>query len=288
MAAAFVEHRPEVVFHLAAQAIVSTSYSAPVDTFTVNVIGTAQLLESCRTAPEPPRAVVVVTSDKCYENREWHWGYREEDPVGGKDPYSASKGAAELVTASYRRSFFGPEGPTYVASARAGNVLGGGDWGTSPLVPDIARAVAAGEPVRIRNAGATRPWQHVLNPLSGYLLLAERLLHDPLAARGWNFGPPDEDARTVQWVVDHLADAWGDALEWDGDPRAHPPETTFLEVDSSDARALLGWRPTWELEHGLAETAAWYRDVAADPARARAATLAQIDAFSADLLGALR
>ncbi len=282
-AAAVAEHRPEVVLHLAAQPIVHTSFAAPVDTFAVNTMGTAHVLESCRTAPEPPRAVVVVTSDKCYENREWHWAYRENESMGGKDPYSASKGAAELVTASYRRSFFGGEAPTQVASARAGNVFGGGDWGACRLVPDVARAAAAGEPVQIRNPGATRPWQHVLNPLSGYLMLAERLLTDTVAARGWNFGPPEDDVRTVQWVVDHLANAWGEAFSWQRDTRRHPPEAGSLKVDSSDARALLGWRPTWDLEYGLAQTATWYRDVAADPSQARSLTLDQIEAFAADL-----
>ncbi len=281
--AAVAEHRPEVVLHLAAQSIVQTSYTAPVDTFAVNTMGTAHVLESCRTAPEPPCAVVVVTSDKCYENRGWHWAYREDEPMGGKDPYSASKGAAELVTASYRRSFFGPEAATQVAPARAGNVFGGGDWGACRLVPDIARAVAAGEPVSIRNPAATRPWQHVLNPLSGYLVLAERLLADPVAARGWNFGPSEDDVRPVQWVVEHLADAWGKTFSWHRDAHAHPPEAGLLKVDSSDARALLSWRPTWDLKYGLEQTARWYRDVAADPSRARALTLDQIDTFSADL-----
>jgi len=262
---------------------VQTSYTVPVATFAVNVMGTVHLLEACRATPDPPRAVVVVTSDKCYANRDWHWAYRENEPMGGNDPYSASKAAAELVAAAYRRSFFEPDGFTQIASARAGNVFGGGDRGASRLVPDIVRAIVAGEPVQIRNRSATRPWQHVLNPLSGYLVLAERLLTDPAVARAWNFVPREEDARTVQWVADHLADAWGEDFHWDRDLRTHPPEAAFLKVDSSDARALLGWRPTWGVEEGLAGTASWYRDVVADPTRARALPFDQVDAFSADL-----
>jgi len=195
--------RPEVVLHLAAQPLVRLSLREPRTTFEVNVMGTVNVLDAVRLVPGV-RAVVNVTSDKCYENRDWEWAYREDEPMGGHDPYSSSKAASELVTSAYRRSFFGdPDGPR-VASARAGNVIGGGDWGVDRLLPDVMRAALAGEAVEIRNPGATRPWQHVLNPLSGYLLLAERLFDDPGAATGWNFGPSEADARPVGWIVERL------------------------------------------------------------------------------------
>jgi CDP-glucose 4,6-dehydratase len=279
--AALDAHRPEVVVHLAAQPLVRASHADPVGTLATNVMGTAHVLEAVRLSAAPPRAVVVVTSDKCYENREWEWPYREDEPMGGKDPYSASKGAAELVVAAYRRTFFATPDLPRVATARAGNVLGGGDWGADRLVPDLVRAAAAGTPARIRNPTAIRPWQHVLNPLSGYLALAERLLEDPAAATAWNFGPADAEARSVGWVVERLVAAWDGEPAIETDPGPHPPEAGTLRVDSSRARTRLGWTPAWGLEEGLARTAAWYRAVGEDPGAARELTLAQLSEFAA-------
>lgn len=243
---------PEVVFHLAAQPMVRRSYLEPAETYATNVMGTVHVLDAIRRAGSV-RAAVVVTTDKVYDNREWPWGYREDEPLGGHDPYSSSKGAAELVTAAYRSSFFGADGACAVASARAGNVIGGGDWGEDRLVPDIFRAVAAGAPVRIRNPHAIRPWQHVLNPLSGYLVLAERIADDRAFAKAYNFGPSDDDVRPVGWLVEQLAVA----SEIDDGP--HPHEAHWLKLDSSLARTTLGWAPSWDLAEGLRATADWYR-----------------------------
>lgn len=247
--------RPEVVFHLAAQPMVRRSYAEPAETYATNVMGTVHVLDAIRRAGDAaPRVCVVVTSDKCYENREWPWGYREDEPLGGHDPYSSSKGAAELVTAAYRSSFFSADGAPALASARAGNVIGGGDWGEDRLVPDIYRAVAAGEPVRIRNPHAIRPWQHVLNPLSGYLRLAERAWADPRAfGRAYNFGPSDDDVRPVGWIAERLA------VHSVTDDGPHPHEAHWLKLDSSLARTTLGWTPAWDLTEGLRRTADWYR-----------------------------
>ncbi|WP_445147907.1 CDP-glucose 4,6-dehydratase [Baekduia sp. Peel2402] len=265
--------RAEVVLHLAAQPMVRRSYAEPVETYATNVMGTVHVLDAIRRVGGDHVAVaVVVTSDKCYENREWPWGYREDEPLGGHDPYSSSKGAAELVTAAYRSSFFSGDGAPAIASARAGNVIGGGDWGEDRLVPDIYRAVAAGQPVRIRNPHAIRPWQHVLNPLSGYLRLAERAAADPTLARAYNFGPAEDDVRPVGWIVERLA------VHSETDDGPHPHEAHWLKLDSSLARTALGWRPAWDLTEGLRHTADWYRahregeDVAA-------LTRAQIAAF---------
>ena len=276
---AVAEARPEVVLHLAAQPLVRLSFDAPRDTYEINVMGTVNLLEAVRLEPGV-RAVVNVTSDKCYENREWDWAYREDEPMGGHDPYSSSKGASELVTSAYRRSFFaGPNGPR-LASARAGNVIGGGDWGVDRLIPDVMRAALAGEPVEIRNPGATRPWQHVLNPLSGYLVLAERLCEDPAAAAAWNFGPAETDARPVGWVVERLDALWPGGLRWERDGGEHPHEARYLKVDSSRARAHLGWSPRWDLARALESIVEWYVALRAG-ADMRALSLAQLDAFQA-------
>jgi CDP-glucose 4,6-dehydratase len=270
---------PEVVFHLAAQPFVRRSFRDPVATYATNVMGTVNVLDAVRRAGDAVRVAVVVTSDKCYENREWPWGYREPEPMGGHDPYSSSKGAAELVTAAYRSSFFAGDGATAVASARAGNVIGGGDWGEDRLLPDIFRAALAGATIRIRNPEAVRPWQHVLNPLSGYLRLAERAWSDRDAARAWNFGPAEDDAQPVRWVVDRLGPLWDAPLRWEVDPGPHPHEAHWLKLDSSLARARLGWTPTWDLGAGLAHTADWYRAYR-DGADVRDMTLAQIRAFA--------
>ena len=258
---------PSVVFHLAAQPLVRRSYADPIETFAVNVMGTANLLQAVRATPGV-KAVVSVTTDKVYENREWDWPYRETDNLGGYDPYSASKAAAELVTASWRRSFLAKAGVA-VATARAGNVVGGGDWATDRLVPDCVRAFAAGRQVRIRNPAATRPWQHVLDPLCGYLLLAESLLDGPAHADAWNFGPGLDDVRPVTDVVDLLARSWGEGASWALDDDAHPHEAGLLAVDAARARARLGWRPALPLALGLDWTASWYkRHLKGEPALA--------------------
>lgn len=252
---------PEVVFHLAAQPLVRLSYAEPVETFATNVQGTVHVLEACRSAPSL-RAVVCITSDKAYENREWVWPYRENEAMGGHDPYSASKGAAELVIAAYRRSFFSAEGAPLVASVRAGNVIGGGDWALDRLIPDIVRALLAGQRPLIRNPSAIRPWQHVLEALSGYLLIAEALATGQgMAAEAWNFGPADDDTRPVSWIADRMTAAWG-VEGWDQpEVRSGPHEATILKLDCAKARAFLGWRPVWGLEKALSRIVAWHQSV---------------------------
>jgi CDP-glucose 4,6-dehydratase len=251
--------RPDVVLHLAAQSLVRLSYAQPMETYNINVMGTVHLLEAVRQAGSV-RAVVNVTTDKCYENREWVWGYREDDPMGGHDPYSNSKGCSELVTSAYRRSFLAEAGIA-LASARAGNVIGGGDWALDRLVPDVLRSLQAMEQVLVRNPHAVRPWQHVLEPLSGYLLLAQRLCTQGAVAHaeGWNFGPRDEDARPVQWVVDHLCEAWGDGATWTLQPGDHPHEASYLKLDISKARQRLQWAPRWALDTALTRVTEWHR-----------------------------
>jgi CDP-glucose 4,6-dehydratase len=266
---------PEVVLHMAAQALVRRSFEDPRETYEINTMGTVNLLDAVRRHGAEVRAVVVVTSDKCYENREWEWGYREDEPMGGHDPYSSSKGCAELVTSAFRRSFFADPGGPRVASARAGNVIGGGDWGADRLVPDLMRAVLAGEELHVRNPGAVRPWQHVLNPLSGYLLLAQALCEDPAHAAGWNFGPEERDARTVGWLVERLAELWPGELRRRLDTGAHPHEARYLKLDSSRARQRLGWRAPVELAEALASIVAWYRALE-EGQDMRAVTVAQI------------
>jgi CDP-glucose 4,6-dehydratase len=255
---AMAQAQPEVVFHLAAQSLVRYSYAQPVETYDVNVMGTVQLLEAVR-ATASVKAVVAITTDKCYENREWVWGYREHEAMGGADPYSSSKACAELVTAAYRRSFLAEQGAA-VAPARAGNVIGGGDWAADRLIPDLLRSVFAGQPVVIRHPGAIRPWQHVLDPLAGYLTLAERL-HDQGAefAEGWNFGPGDNDARPVQWIVEQLTAQWGGGATWRLDERTHPHEANTLRLDCSKARTRLPWQPVWALPVALEKILAWHR-----------------------------
>lgn len=249
--------RPEIVIHMAAQPLVRHSYTDPVATYATNVMGTVHVLEAARHVGTV-RAVVSVTTDKCYENREWPWGYREDEPMGGHDPYSNSKGCAELVTSAYRRSFF-RDGGIALASARAGNVIGGGDWAADRLVPDILRAFERNEPVVIRNPHSIRPWQHVLEPLSGYLVLAERLWHDGQSfAEAWNFGPRDEDARPVQWIVERMAREWGQGAGWRLDGGSHPHEAHYLKLDISKARSRLGWRPRWPLDTALTRITQWH------------------------------
>ncbi|MDO9084074.1 MAG: CDP-glucose 4,6-dehydratase [Humidesulfovibrio sp.] len=263
---AVADFSPQIVLHMAAQSLVRPSYADPAGTFAVNVQGTVNVLEACRLAPAPQgqnRAIVVVTSDKCYENREWVHGYRESDPLGGHDPYSASKGCAELAAAAYARSFFPAQSHaghrTALATARAGNVIGGGDFGLDRLASDMAQAFSQGRSVRIRRPEAVRPWQHVLEPLSGYLLLARKLLESgPEFAGGWNFGPGPQDVRSVGQVAERFAALWGGRARLELDQGAHPHEAGLLTLDCSKARALLAWRPSLELDTALAWTANWY------------------------------
>ena len=256
VARAVATQRPEIVVHMAAQALVRPAYAQPVETYATNVMGTVHVLEAVRRAGGV-RALLVVTTDKCYENREWVWGYRENEPMGGHDPYSSSKGCAELVTSAYRNSFLHDD--VAVATARAGNVIGGGDWAQDRLVPDMVRAVIAGQMVHIRNPGAIRPWQHVLEPLSGYLTLAERLYLDGQGfAEGWNFGPADNDAKTVEWIAGEMAALWA-GMRWEKDAGVHPHEAQYLKLDCSKARARLGWHPRLPLAEGLAWTMHWYK-----------------------------
>jgi CDP-glucose 4,6-dehydratase len=253
-----VQAQPDVVFHLAAQPLVRRSYQAPLQTWSTNVMGTANVLDACRQIGNLA-AMVVVTTDKCYENKEWVWGYRENDPLGGHDPYSASKAGSELVAASFRRSFFStPNGPL-LASARAGNVIGGGDWSEDRLIPDLIRSVAAGRPVEIRAPNATRPWQHVLECLSGYLLLGQRLIEgDGSCAEAWNFGPDREGNRPVKEVLATLKAGWP-AIEWETSDQKQLHEAKLLQLDSDKARRELGWKPVWTFQEGVEATAAWYR-----------------------------
>jgi CDP-glucose 4,6-dehydratase len=256
---ALVAADPEIVLHMAAQPLVRASYDDPVGTYATNVMGTVHLLEAVRKASSV-RAVCVVTTDKCYENREWVWGYREDEAMGGYDPYSNSKGCAELVVSAYRRSFFSGGTCAAIASGRAGNVIGGGDWADDRLIPDILRAIAGGEKVLIRNPVAVRPWQHVLEPVAGYLVLAHALWSDPkAAAEAWNFGPRDDDAKPVQWIVEKMCGLWGNDAGWTHDDGTQPHEARYLKLDVSKARAGLGWQPRWSLSEALDSITAWHR-----------------------------
>lgn len=255
--------RPEIVIHMAAQPLVRYSYQNPVETYATNVMGTVHMLEAVR-ATRSVRAVVNITTDKCYENREWVWGYRENDRMGGYDPYSNSKGCAELVSAAYRSSFFNPgdyaKHGVALATARAGNVIGGGDWAQDRLIPDIVAAFEQGKPVRIRNPNAIRPWQHVMEPLRGYLLLAERLVEQgPGYAEAWNFGPNDEDAKPVGWIVEQMAARWGNGAQWHLDASEHPHEAGYLKLDISKARCRLHWSPALNLGDALNLIVDWSR-----------------------------
>jgi CDP-glucose 4,6-dehydratase len=263
LTAAIAECRPEVVIHMAAQSVVRRGYEDPIETYSTNVIGTVNLLEALRQLKHSC-AVVNVTSDKCYANREWVWGYRENESMGGSDPYSSSKGCAELVTAAYQESFFPPSSLDHhgiaLASARAGNAIGGGDWTKDQLIPDLVRAFLAGQPCLIRNPSAIRPWQFVLEPLRGYLMLAERLTEDASHfASAWNFGPADVDAKPVAWIADELARSWGDHASWSQDAAVHPRESRSLKLDASKARVCLDWHPVLPLNQALGWIVEWYR-----------------------------
>ena len=275
------DFRPQAIIHLAAQSLVRLSYAEPVATFATNVMGTVHILEAAR-GLEGVESVLVVTSDKCYENQEWQWGYREIDPVGGRDPYSASKGCAELVTAAYRRSFHGDgRARTGVATARAGNVIGGGDWARDRLVPDCIRAFRGGRPVEIRHPEATRPWQHVLDPLCGYLLLCEALASYPgRFSEAWNFGPRDEDARPVGHLVRRIAEFWGEGATSTSVPSSAEGEATYLKVDTSKSRSRLPWRTRLDIDEALSWTTEWYRRQA-DGEAAAELCLEQIERYHA-------
>ena len=280
--AVFTELQPEIVIHMAAQPLVRYSYLNPVETYSTNVMGTVHLLEAVRNTPGV-KAVVNITTDKCYENREWVWGYRENEPMGGFDPYSNSKGCAELVSAAYRSSFFNAD--TYAqhgvatATVRAGNVIGGGDWAQDRLIPDILSAFEQGRKVDIRNPHAIRPWQHVMEPLSGYLTLAERLFeHGPSFGEGWNFGPNDEDAKPVGWIVEQMAALWGADAQWQVDTGEHPHEAHYLKLDISKARSRLNWHPALRLKDALALIIDWSKQREAG-ANIRQLTLTQLQTY---------
>lgn len=273
-------HRPSIVFHLAAQALVRRSYDEPVDTFATNVMGTVHVLEAARSCPSV-KAVVVVTSDKCYENVGTSYAYAERDRLGGRDPYSASKACAEIATDAWRQSFSRQGRSPFLATARAGNVLGGGDWAQDRLVPDLVRAFGRGRAAEVRNPDAVRPWQHVLDPLAGYLLLAERLFTDGAKFSGaWNFGPPKSEARTVRWVADNACSLWSPKARWKRvRDRSRRHEAKLLSLDAAKARRQLGWRPRLSIENALQWTVEWYERYHVDPATARRATQDQIARF---------
>lgn len=252
---------PEIVIHMAAQPLVRDSYKIPVETYEINVMGTVNLLESCRHTSSV-RAIVNVTTDKCYENREWHWGYRESEPMGGYDPYSNSKGCSELVTSAYRNSYFNPQEYTKhgvaLASARAGNVIGGGDWANDRLIPDFIHAISKGEKLSIRSPYSIRPWQHVLEPLTGYLMLASELFSGKIKfAEGWNFGPDDVDTKNVEWITDAICKLWGDGAFYEIDQNPQPHEANYLKLDCSKAKAELGWYPKWNIQKALDSIVEW-------------------------------
>ncbi len=257
----FDEVQPEIIIHMAAQPLVRDSYKIPVETYDINVMGTVKLLEVCRNS-KSVKAIVNVTTDKCYENKEWHWAYRENEPMGGYDPYSNSKGCSELVTASYRQSFFNitdySKHGIALASARAGNVIGGGDWASDRLIPDFIKSIIKGETLEIRSPYAIRPWQHVIEPLTGYLTLAKYLYtKGPQYAEGWNFGPEDQDARNVEWITKTLCNQWGRNAKFTIDKNPQPHEANFLKLDCSKAKAELNWTPKWSINQALISIVDW-------------------------------
>ena len=280
--AVFAKHQPEIVIHMAAQPLVRYSYQNPVETYSTNVMGTVNLLEAVRNTTGV-KAVVNITTDKCYENREWAWGYRENEPMGGYDPYSNSKGCAELVSAAYRSSFFNADSYAQhgvaLATVRAGNVIGGGDWAQDRLIPDILAAFEQGKLVDIRNPHAIRPWQHVMEPLRGYLTLAEHLYEQGSPfAKGWNFGPNDEDAKPVGWIVEQMAALWGNEAQWQIDTGEHPHEAHYLKLDISKARSRLDWHPALRLNDALKLIIDWSKQRQTG-ANLRQLTLAQINSY---------
>jgi CDP-glucose 4,6-dehydratase len=258
VASVFNSFKPEIVIHMAAQPLVRLSYETPIETYATNVMGTVHVLEASRRA-RSVKAIVNVTTDKCYENREWIWGYRENEAMGGRDPYSSSKGCAEIVSSAYARSFFENDG-IGLATARAGNVIGGGDWAKDRLIPDLLNDLARGSALRVRNPNATRPWQHVLEPLSGYLILAQKLYDGKSDfSGGWNFGPTDDGERTVGWIAETLAAKWGVAPQLVSQSGEHPHEANFLKLDISKAKQQLGWQPSWSLDTALDKIVTWHK-----------------------------
>jgi CDP-glucose 4,6-dehydratase len=278
---ALLAAKPDIVIHMAAQPLVRASYHNPVETYATNVMGTVNLLESVRTAVHKGiniKAVVNVTTDKCYSNQEWTWGYRENDVLGGYDPYSNSKACSELVTDAYRNSYF--QNGVSLASARAGNVIGGGDWAADRLLPDCFRTLQSGGKITIRNPHAIRPWQHVLDPLSGYLVLAEKLYTEGTPfAQGWNFGPDDGDGKTVEWIVNQICDKWGASASYEVETGPHPHEAHYLRLDCSKAKFKLGWYPRWNVEQAIDKSVEWTRAYLAKK-DVMAVCLQQIDEYS--------
>jgi CDP-glucose 4,6-dehydratase len=278
----FQEVKPEIVIHMAAQPLVRESYIFPIETYSINVMGTVNVLEACRQTSSV-KAIVNITTDKCYENREWHWGYRENEPMGGYDPYSNSKGCSELVTSAYRNSYFNPKEyekhGVALASARAGNVIGGGDWADDRLIPDFIRAISKGEKVKIRSPYAIRPWQHVLEPLTGYLILAAKLYAEGTRyAQSWNFGPDDNDAQNVEWITRTICKLWGEDSSYKVDAKPQPHEANYLKLDCSKAKAELGWLPRWNIETTLKSIVDW-NNVYLNGKNARTVTNAQINQY---------
>ncbi|MDD2799766.1 MAG: CDP-glucose 4,6-dehydratase [Bacteroidales bacterium] len=274
--------QPEVVIHMAAQPLVRESYKIPMETYSINVMGTVHLMEACRYTASI-KAIVNVTTDKCYENREWHWGYRENEAMGGYDPYSNSKGCSELVTSSYRNSYFNPknyaEHRVGLGSGRAGNVVGGGDWADDRLIPDFIRSISQGKELQIRSPYAIRPWQHVMEPITGYLALAEKLLADGAKyAEGWNFGPDDKDAKNVAWITETICKLWGEGAAFSIDTNPQPHEANYLKLDCSKAKSELGWYPKWDIETTLNSIVEWNKAFLAGEDM-RTVTLQQINSY---------
>ncbi len=283
---ALKDRQPEIVIHMAAQPLVRYSYENPVETYETNVMGTVHLLEAARQC-SGIKAILVVTSDKCYENRAWHWGYRENEAMGGSDPYSSSKGCTELVAQAMQKSFFSND--TYdqhgvaVATARAGNAIGGGDWSEDRLVPDIISGILEGKEIDIRNPQAIRPWQHALEPLGGYMMLVEKLVEEgPAYAEAWNFGPENADCQPVSYLAEKIIRLWGDSARWKQDMNQHPHEAAFLKLDCSKAKARLHWKPAWNVDRALEETVSWYRECQNRPENLRAFSLQQISSYMKD------
>jgi CDP-glucose 4,6-dehydratase len=275
------EHKPQIVVHMAAQSLVRRSYRDPVVTYETNVMGTVNLLEAVRRSG-CVKVVINVTTDKVYENREWEWGYREDEPKGGHDPYSNSKACSELVTSAYRDSFFGEDDTPALASVRAGNVIGGGDWGEDRLIPDIVRATLEHRPLLIRNPDAIRPWQHALNPLNGYMRLVEACWESKDYAGGWNFGPDERDVKPVRWIVERISELWDKVVPWKSDGGSHPHEAHYLRLDSSKARTRLGWTPIWDLDRSLVSIVAWCKAYQAGE-DLRDLVIKEIEAFQAEI-----
>ncbi len=278
---AFDRCTPDIVIHMAAQPLVLYSYDNPVETYETNVMGTVHILEACRQS-DSVKAAVMITTDKCYENKEWVWGYREDEPMGGYDPYSNSKGCSELVISAYRQSYFNAGGHhAAIASTRAGNVIGGGDWAADRLIPDFMNAILENKPVIIRSPTSIRPWQHVLEPLNGYLMLAENLYTNKTDfSEAWNFGPDQSDAREVQWIINRIAKLWGEGAKWRLDKKPHPHEATYLKLDCSKAHTLLGWHPRLSLATTLQWIVEWYKHYR-DSSDMRAITLQEIERYEA-------